>query len=629
VQTITVDDNEPPQILCPPNVTYECDEIGDFGTATATDNCDPDPSITFEDDTTFYRCPCEYVVLRTWTATDECGNSSSCQQMIRIEDTTLPEFTLCPRDTTVGCEDGIGDLPHATAVDNCNPEPDVSYEVFTIPGDCPFERRIVRAWEVTDGCCNTVMCMQTVTVRDQSPPVLTAAPGGRVGCNETPVFTGPGVTDNCDLEPTVEVISTTIESGPEACEETHTRGWIATDACGNVSEPVYQSIVTTVDTIGPVLTCAPSKSVPYGSSIIFDDPLITDNCSEGGEPETLSTFVDPGGPGELETYTRCWVAYDPCGNASEPCCQTITVEAPPPPYCTFGCWDWGAACLGGDNYDISTQPACIRDEYFYEVFPEGVTVGDAGGYTARWTSPEAVEEFGCGYGIPWVLRRDYVDPGHNELGVLAGQLLALRLNREFSCGGYLSGLGFPSPEGCYGDFVIPDSVGTSKFAGLTVDEFLALADEAISGNTSVLRPYGANIDHLWVAATYLNWLFSDCGGQRTRPAQPPLVYQPESDDDETPDPLPERLELTLRPNPLRTSTVVSLALPASGDVSVEVYDVQGRKIATVMQGSMSAGNHTATWGGTDDSGSHVGTGIYFCRVTVNGQVSIMAKLIKL
>jgi hypothetical protein len=315
---------------------------------------------------------------------------------------------------------------------------------------------------------------------------------------------------------------------------------------------------------------------------------------------------------------------------SNECCQTITVEDEPSPYCTFGCWDWGAACLVDENRHLSTKPACIRDEYFYDVFPQGVVIGDPGRYTATWTSPEAIEVYGCGYGIPWPLRRNYVDPERNELGVLAGQIMTLKLNREFSCAGYLESLGYGGPDACYGNFVIPDSV--LYFNGLTVDEFLEVADQGVAGNTAAVRAYGANIDHLWATATYLNYLFSDCGGQAVQsPPDPDAEAEQEGEDEpeHVHGPLPERLDLTARPNPLSVGTTLRLALPMEAEISLDIYDVQGRKVKTLVSGGMNAGYYSADWNGTDDTGNRVGSGVYFCRLSVNGRQMIMRKLMKL
>jgi len=82
-----VDDTIPPVITCPPDYFAICGECAiepaTTGMATATDNCDPSPVITWEDDTIVDPTTCGWKVIRTWTATDECGNiSDPCTQEI-------------------------------------------------------------------------------------------------------------------------------------------------------------------------------------------------------------------------------------------------------------------------------------------------------------------------------------------------------------------------------------------------------------------------------------------------------------------------------------------------------------------------------------------------------------------
>ncbi len=78
-QTITVNDTTPPEITCPPDEMYMCTDCTPVGMATATDNCDDDVEITFEEDVMGV---CPRVITRTWTATDDCGNTSTCVQTI-------------------------------------------------------------------------------------------------------------------------------------------------------------------------------------------------------------------------------------------------------------------------------------------------------------------------------------------------------------------------------------------------------------------------------------------------------------------------------------------------------------------------------------------------------------------
>ncbi len=91
------------------------------GSATATDNCSATIIITPSDETVDGECPQEYTITRTWTAQDECGNTSSCVQIIEVVDTTPPIVT-CPADVTLDCNDSIDpeDTGYAEATDNCD-----------------------------------------------------------------------------------------------------------------------------------------------------------------------------------------------------------------------------------------------------------------------------------------------------------------------------------------------------------------------------------------------------------------------------------------------------------------------------------------------------------------------------
>lgn len=558
VQMIYADDATPPVITCPADVDYECDEMGSFGEATAIDNCDPDPMLSYEDSVTFYRCPWEYTKQRTWTATDACGNSSSCVQMIDIHDSEPPVITYCPPDVTVACKNEIDYTDVATAEDSCNPDPAVSYEVGRAADQDACDYVIIRGWEFTDHCCNKIACHQRITVRDTVPPLLVCAEDVVIPCEDPVIFTDPEVTDNCDPEPTFSVISTDTVSGPD----------------------------------------------PWAY-----------------------------------TYTRCWEGFDACGNA-DTCCQHVYEELCEYGTCTYTQGGWGSGCPDPQQGDtMSTQPGCIRDHYFDMVFPGGVMIGDttgAGGYGAVWENAAAVEAFLPAGGTAAALTGDLVNPTDTPAGVLAGQILALRLNREYSCAGLFEILGLVPEVECYGDFVIPGHCGV--FAGLTVDEFLALADSAIGGYPGVLDGYGAGFSDVNETATCLNELYDECEmpmSPATDDSPIQVIIAPAPEEEVVPDRtdgdvvLPSEIRVTSHPNPLTGSTTISYSLPADGRVTIEVYDIHGRKVAALVDAQKQAGFHGVVWNGKDNMGNAAASGVYFCRVKLESKPTVMEKLVKL
>jgi hypothetical protein len=64
------------------------------------------------------------------------------------------------------------------------------------------------------------------------------------------------------------------------------------------------------------------------------------------------------------------------------------------------------------------------------------------------------------------------------------------------------------------------------------------------------------------------------------------------------------------PNPFNPSTRIEFSLAEAGDVELSVFDLAGRRIATLQQGSLAAGDHYVTWNGRTDAGLPVATGRY-------------------
>src|SRR5207247_1058831 len=103
VQTITVRDITSPTITCPADRMLECPadiRTNVTGVATATDGCG---AVTIQyADAVSNNCAGTKVIARTWTATDECGNSATCVQTITVRDTLKPTIT-CPASVVLEC----------------------------------------------------------------------------------------------------------------------------------------------------------------------------------------------------------------------------------------------------------------------------------------------------------------------------------------------------------------------------------------------------------------------------------------------------------------------------------------------------------------------------------------------
>ena len=70
------------------------------------------------------------------------------------------------------------------------------------------------------------------------------------------------------------------------------------------------------------------------------------------------------------------------------------------------------------------------------------------------------------------------------------------------------------------------------------------------------------------------------------------------------------------PNPFNPSTIIPYQLAASSHVRLEVFNLLGQRIATLVDGERPAGFHTATWHAVDGAGRAVAAGVYIYRMTV-------------
>jgi gliding motility-associated-like protein len=301
-----------------------------LGTVTATDNCDTDLTIT-------NNAPAEFPIGTTtviWTVTDNAGNTTTCEQLVVVEDDEDPVITACAADVTVGTDDGTCTatnvaLSTVTATDNCDTD-------LTITNNAPAEFLIGTTtviWTVTDNAGNTTTCEQLVVVEDDEDPVLVCPPDVTLQnndpgqCNAFVSIAEPVVSDNCGIATVTNSFTNTSNASGVYPIGTTTVVWTVTDVNGNMT--TCEQTVTVVDVEGPVISCGENITVntdpgQCSADLSIEPPVATDNCGLGSLVNSITGTSNASGIYEVGIHTIIWTATDINGNQST-CEQTIEV----------------------------------------------------------------------------------------------------------------------------------------------------------------------------------------------------------------------------------------------------------------------------------------------------------------
>jgi hypothetical protein len=279
------------------------------------------------------------IILRTFRATDAAGNFSESVQTIHVIDGTAPTITAPAAVTAstgpgaTSCDTVVNNtaLGTASAQDNCE-----GVTVTRSPAGNTFPVGTTTIiWTATDWAGNTATAQQTVTVIDNTAPILTPP------ANVT-AYTGPGATscgttvtdatigtataaDNC---PGVGTVSRAgVPAGNVFPVGTTTLTYSVTDAHGNTT--TAQQTVTVIDNTAPVISCpAPivlEPSCPTGAIATWTAPVGTDNCP--GATTTLTAGPASGSVFPIGTTTVTYTVNDAHGNSAS-CSFTVTVKTP-------------------------------------------------------------------------------------------------------------------------------------------------------------------------------------------------------------------------------------------------------------------------------------------------------------
>jgi len=167
-------DTLPPVILIPEDsIHLACQDTIPADLPVVVDGCDVNVLVTYTDSVSADSClGLPELMIRTWTATDACGNFASAQQWYFRLDTIAPTFDL-PSDTVAFCS--IDTLTLLNVTDNCDPSPFITWNDALSGLACG--QTLTRIWMVSDACGNTSTAQQQFDLSDDAPPEIIYSPG--------------------------------------------------------------------------------------------------------------------------------------------------------------------------------------------------------------------------------------------------------------------------------------------------------------------------------------------------------------------------------------------------------------------------------------------------------------------
>ncbi|GJM30868.1 MAG: hypothetical protein DHS20C17_35030 [Cyclobacteriaceae bacterium] len=167
VQEVSImQDLTPPECRnCPENITVACGSIPPIPDLIVADNCDPDPTViisTSSSQGSSDACSAfNYEETRTFKISDRCGNVIEYVQKIAVVDEEAPVIS-CSGEVIASCDLSPEVTGMASATDNCDDGPELTYSDAVVANDCSWECTYERTWTATDACGNSSTCVQTI-----------------------------------------------------------------------------------------------------------------------------------------------------------------------------------------------------------------------------------------------------------------------------------------------------------------------------------------------------------------------------------------------------------------------------------------------------------------------------------
>ena len=347
-QLVIASDTLPPMFAVPQNVTVDCGLESDTTLtgvpSMVNDNCDANPSITFEDEIGLGNgCPEIATITRAWIVADACNNADTQYQTIITIDTIAP-IAMCV-DTVFAYLNAVGDATvNPEMIDNGSFDACTDVELFTsstfiscnqLTTSMEMEIDLI----VIDSCGNESTCNSQLVILDTLAVDLISPPNDTFQClaDVDPAFDnfsdyeligGGSVEDNCVSQATFYLQSADTTG---LCPQVITRVYYYEDLSGNNDTASHTIIVN--DTIAPTIVACPadisiSEMDICDTLLVFGAPEVSDNCGEVTITNNYTLDEDTSAIFEGGSYVITFTATDACGNAAT--CQTSIYVASEP-----------------------------------------------------------------------------------------------------------------------------------------------------------------------------------------------------------------------------------------------------------------------------------------------------------
>src|SRR5512147_1678806 len=418
--TFTISDTTPPAITGAANGTAECTGsdpaanaayiawLANNAGATATDICGT--ATISSTPGSWTSTGCSDAITVTFTATDECGLTSSTTATFTISDTTPPAITGAANGTAecTGSDPAanaayiawLANNAGATATDICG-----TATISSTPGSWTStgcSDAITVTFTATDECGLTSSTTATFTISDTTPPAITGAANGTAECTGSDPAANAAyiawLANNAGATATDICGTATISSTPGSwtstgCSDAITVTFTATDECGLTSSTT--ATFTISDTTPPAITGAangtaectgsdPAANAAYIAWLANNaGATATDICGTATISSTPGSWTSTGCS---DAITVTFTATDECGLTSSTT-ATFTISDTTPPAIT-GAANGTAECTGSDPAANAAYIAWLANN-------AGATATDICGTATISSTPGSWTSTGC------------------------------------------------------------------------------------------------------------------------------------------------------------------------------------------------------------------------------------------